>query len=116
MISSVIFLAKGLREFTRGGYERSARAFDAAVLQRSLTGRRCMVTGANQGLGFQTSLELAKRGATLFMVCRNEARGQEAVEAVRRDSGNPDVHLKVGRWLTAWRRVLVGACRGVPHN
>lgn len=29
-----------------------------------------MVTGANQGLGFQTSLELARRGATLYMVCR----------------------------------------------
>ena len=110
MISSVIFLAKGLREFTRGGYERAARAFDAAVLQRSLAGRRCMVTGANQGLGFQTSLELAKRGATLFMVCRNEARGQEAVEAVRRDSGNPDVHLKVGVWLPGRGCFAAGAC------
>ena len=29
-----------------------------------------MVTGANQGLGYQTSLELAKRGATLYMVGR----------------------------------------------
>ncbi|PSC75392.1 dehydrogenase reductase SDR family member 12 [Micractinium conductrix] len=29
------------------------------------------------------------------MVCRNEARGLEAVERVRADSGNQDVHLKV---------------------
>jgi dehydrogenase/reductase SDR family protein 12 len=54
------------------------------------------VTGANQGLGYQTSLELARRGATLFMVCRNEERGRAAVEAVRKDTGNPDVHLKAG--------------------
>ncbi|KAI7842490.1 hypothetical protein COHA_003844 [Chlorella ohadii] len=94
MLRSTIFLAKGLREFTRGGYERAAKRFDEAVLQRSLAGRRAMVTGANQGLGYQTSLELAKRGATLYMVCRNEERGREAVERVRRDSGNSDVHLK----------------------
>lgn len=28
-------------------------------------------------------------------VCRSEERGREAVERVRRDSGNSDVHLKV---------------------
>ena len=74
--------------------------------------------------GYQTSLELARRGATLFMVCRNEARGLEAVERVRADSGNQDVHLKVGRegrGLTPWRRGLVpggrrraGGRDGVP--
>lgn len=46
MLRSTIFLAKGLREFTRGGYERAARSFDEAVMQRSLAGRRAMVTGA----------------------------------------------------------------------
>lgn len=28
----------------------------------------CLCAGANQGLGYQTSLELARRGATLYMV------------------------------------------------
>lgn len=96
-LRSTLFLAKGLREFTRGGYERAAKGFDNAAMERAapLAGRRCMVTGANQGLGYQTSLELAKRGATLYMVCRNPERGREAVERVRQDSGNPDVHLKI---------------------
>lgn len=95
MLRSTIFLVKGVREFTRGGYERAAASFDEAVMKRSLAGRRVMVTGANQGLGYQTSLELARRGATLFMVCRNEQRGREAVEQVRADSGNSDVHLQI---------------------
>lgn len=30
--------------------------------------RPCLRAGANQGLGYQTSLELARRGATLYMV------------------------------------------------
>lgn len=45
MLRSTIFLAKGLREFTRGGYERAAKRFDDAVMQRSLAGRKAMVTG-----------------------------------------------------------------------
>ena len=33
MLRSTIFLVKGVREFTRGGYERAARSFDAEVMQ-----------------------------------------------------------------------------------
>lgn len=40
-----LFLVKGVREFTRGGYERASRSFDDGVMQRSLAGRRAMVTG-----------------------------------------------------------------------
>lgn len=39
--------------------------------------------------------ELARRGATLYMVCRNEERGRQALEKVRADSGNSNVHLAV---------------------
>lgn len=36
-------------------------------------------------------------------VCRNEERGREAVERVRRDSGNNDVHLKASTsWQLGW--------------
>lgn len=64
-------------------------------MRRDLKGCTCMVTGANQGLGFHTAQELAKRGATLHMVCRNPERGQEAVQRVIASSGNSDVHLQV---------------------
>lgn len=39
--------------------------------------------------------ELARRGATLYMVCRNEERGRQALEKVKADSGNSNVHLAV---------------------
>lgn len=115
MWRGTLFLAKGLREFTRGGYERASKHFDDAVMQRDLKGRVAVVTGANQGLGYQTSLELARRGATLFMLCRNQERGSVAVDRVRQESGNQDVHLQVravlhgGGW---WR--LAGGARGSP--
>lgn len=44
----------------------------------SMDGRVCIVTGANSGVGFETSLQLAKHGAHLVMVCRSRERGEAA--------------------------------------
>lgn len=38
----------------------------------------CVVTGANSGIGFEASRQLAERGATVVMVCRNPERGEAA--------------------------------------
>ena len=99
-----------MREFTKSGYEHAARRFDNAVMARDLKGKFAVVTGANQGLGYQTSLELARRGCTLFMVCRNEARGGEAVAQIKEQSGNADVHLRV-RAAAACCGSLLRQCR-----
>jgi dehydrogenase/reductase SDR family protein 12 len=64
-------------------------------MQNSLAGRVVIVTGANAGLGFETSKALAARGATLYMLCRNQQRGQEAADKVKQASGNSNVHLAV---------------------
>jgi NAD(P)-dependent dehydrogenase (short-subunit alcohol dehydrogenase family) len=44
------------------------------------TGRTVLVTGANSGLGFWTSLELAQRGARVLMACRDPQRARAAHE------------------------------------
>lgn len=46
------------------------------------TGLRILVTGANAGIGFWTSLQLAQRGAEVIMACRNEAKAQAAASAI----------------------------------
>lgn len=60
-----------------------------------MTGRVCLVTGANTGLGLATSVALASRRASVHMLCRNRERGEAAVAEVRRRSGSDDVSLHV---------------------
>src|SRR5436305_8915026 len=44
---------------------------------------RAVVTGANSGLGLHTSLELARKGASVVLAVRDAARGAEAAEQIR---------------------------------
>jgi dehydrogenase/reductase SDR family protein 12 len=92
MLRVPFFLWTGLRNFTKGGYERAARSFDTT--ERDLEGQSIMVTGANSGIGLAAALELARRGSTLTMVCRSEERGRQAVEQVKEQTGNAVVHLE----------------------
>ncbi len=52
-----------------------------------LTGRTALVTGANAGLGFEISRDLAGRGARVLMACRNQAKAEAAAEQLRRHVG-----------------------------
>jgi retinol dehydrogenase-12 len=58
-----------------------------------MQGKVCIVTGANSGIGLVSARELAKLGARVVLGCRNEARGLEARDAIRRETGNQDVEL-----------------------
>lgn len=49
----------------------------------SLAGKIALVTGANSGLGLETTIGLAKAGAQVLMACRNPAKATAALDAVR---------------------------------
>ncbi len=46
-------------------------------------GRTFVVTGANNGLGYETTRALAARGAEVVMACRNLDKAQRAAERIR---------------------------------
>ncbi|VFB01678.1 oxidoreductase [Nocardia cyriacigeorgica] len=49
------------------------------------TGRTFVVTGANGGLGVETTKVLASKGATVVMACRNTAKAQEIADRIDGD-------------------------------
>ncbi|HSH02618.1 MAG TPA: SDR family NAD(P)-dependent oxidoreductase [Anaerolineae bacterium] len=59
-----------------------------------MTGKICLVTGANNGIGFETAKGLAAMGAEVVMVCRSKERGEAARAKIEAETGKrPDLLL-----------------------
>ena len=59
---NVVWFTKGLREYTKSGYESAAKQFVSGDLDVDCSGLSYMITGANSGIGKQAAIEIAKRG------------------------------------------------------
>jgi NAD(P)-dependent dehydrogenase (short-subunit alcohol dehydrogenase family) len=57
----------------------------------SQQGRRVLITGANSGIGFETALELARRGAEVILPARTLDKSNDAIARIRREV--PDARL-----------------------
>jgi len=60
-----------------------------------MAGKICLVTGATNGIGRVTALELAHMGADVVIVGRDSARCALTAADIREESGNPDVDFLV---------------------
>ena len=108
--------------FDRTGFAIHALAFRPEDLDVDLSGRRCLVTGANSGIGFETALALADLGAEVGLLCRSRERGEAAAARIREETGNRRVWLEVldVSSLAAVRevgtRLAAGAVDVLVHN
>jgi dehydrogenase/reductase SDR family member 12 len=84
-----------LFSFNRMGFAFNRRGFRPDDLPRDAGGRVAVVTGANSGIGRATSLELARRGFDVWMLCRDPGRGAEARDAIARECREDRVHVAV---------------------
>ena len=48
----------------------------------SQAGRRVLITGGNSGIGFETALELARKGAELILPARTKVKAEDAVARI----------------------------------
>ncbi len=84
---SVIF------SFDSYGFRRHQKYFDNEDLSKSISDKICIVTGANNGIGFYMAEKLASSGAKVFMICRNKTKGEIALNRLK--SKGFDVVLKI---------------------
>lgn len=53
----------------------------------TMEGKTCVITGATSGIGRETALGLAARGARLLIVCRDRGRGEALLRDLREQRG-----------------------------
>jgi NAD(P)-dependent dehydrogenase (short-subunit alcohol dehydrogenase family) len=77
--------------FDQTGFQRHRLQFDASDLDTDMSGRVCLVTGANSGLGKAAAKALAARGASVWLLCRNQDRGLAAAAEIKAHTENDQV-------------------------
>jgi len=81
--------------YTRLGYALRQPVWKVADLDVDMTGQVCLVTGASSGLGRATAEGLARLGATVYILARDQGKGGRVREAIRRRTGNENVRLEI---------------------
>jgi NAD(P)-dependent dehydrogenase (short-subunit alcohol dehydrogenase family) len=108
--------------FDRTGFRIHSLTFQPDDLDVDLSGRRCVVTGANSGIGYETALALADLGAEVVLACRSRDRGEEAVQRIQKQTGNARVSLELldvsdlGAVREAAARLASGPVDVLLHN
>lgn len=60
-----------------------------------MKGKICIVTGATAGIGKHTAMELARKGAAVVVVGRNDHKCVQTIAEIREISGNPEIDYLV---------------------
>lgn len=81
--------------YDRVGYYVRKPLWNEDDTQVDMTGKICVVTGANSGLGFAATKALAAKGAHVIMACRNAERGEKARLKIQEATDNPHLVLEL---------------------
>ncbi|MDD5193854.1 MAG: SDR family oxidoreductase [Candidatus Nanoarchaeia archaeon] len=65
------------------------------MINEEMSGKVCVVTGANSGMGKIIATELANKSATLIIVCRIKDKPQEALNQIISKTKNPNIELMI---------------------
>ena len=60
-----------------------------------LTGKIAVITGANRGMGKAMTEKLSELGSTVYMVCRDEKRGRQAINELKGNNPKLKIILKI---------------------
>jgi NAD(P)-dependent dehydrogenase (short-subunit alcohol dehydrogenase family) len=66
------------------------------MTDKSMTGKTVLITGATNGIGFETALALARQGASIAFTARNRSKGEATLEQLRRINPNAKHEMYMG--------------------
>ncbi|KAM5241540.1 LOW QUALITY PROTEIN: retinol dehydrogenase 12 [Hipposideros larvatus] len=84
-LSFLYLIAPSIRKLFAGGVCRTTV---------QLPGKVVVITGANTGIGKETARELARRGARVYIACRDVLKGESAASEIRADTRNSQVLVR----------------------
>lgn len=58
--------------------------------------KKILITGANSGIGFETTTQLAAKGYHITMLCRDEKKAKEAKREVIESTDNNNIEILIG--------------------
>ncbi|KAK3928117.1 Dehydrogenase/reductase SDR family member 12 [Frankliniella fusca] len=90
-----VWFVKGLREYTKSGYQSASKNFNDGDLDVDCSGKVFMITGANSGIGESVAQQVAKCGGTVHMVCRNAQTAEDAKARMIEKTDNKNIHLHI---------------------
>ena len=61
-----------------------------------MQGKTVLISGATNGIGQITAIELAKLGARVVIIGRSPTKTADTLKTIQTASGNPDVHSLIG--------------------
>ena len=59
----------------------------------TIADKHVLITGGNSGIGLETAVALASRGARVTITARSRQRGEAALDGIRQRAAEADVHL-----------------------
>lgn len=63
------------------------------MASKQLNNHTILITGGNDGIGYATAKNLAQKGATIILACRNQEKGQAASKAIQSETGNDRIDV-----------------------
>eukprot|EP01100_Stratorugosa_tubuloviscum_P007148 TRINITY_DN29_c1_g1_i10.p1 TRINITY_DN29_c1_g1~~TRINITY_DN29_c1_g1_i10.p1 ORF type:complete len:382 (+),score=188.70 TRINITY_DN29_c1_g1_i10:116-1261(+) len=90
-----VWAINGYRSYGKAGFERASTHWNIQDLNVDIQNKSFMITGANSGIGKEVAREIAIKGGSVHMICRNRERGEAAKNEIINQSKNERVYLHI---------------------